>query len=252
MNKTIDVSHGDGTTSSLVVPSTPFGNTYSTEVDELLGQTTDAGILQSFGLNEHGGKSGDTTAFFASGLYQSNKSSIITNSSGFYQNTTLTSVEIGSNVTSIGTGAFFNCQNLTSVTLGNNVTSLGQYCLRTTGITSINIPDSVTSIGYGAFDGTPITSATFGVNSGITAISGNAFYGTSLTSFTIPASVTSIAYYAFAFSNSLSRLECLALTAPTASSGAFYYTAALSQIHVPAAATGYGSTLGGLTVVADL
>jgi len=34
-------------------------------------------------------------------------------------------------------------------------------------------------------------------------------------------------------------------------SASFYYVAA-TEIHVPAAATGYGSTFDGLTVVADL
>ena len=221
--------------------------TVSTDVDVLLQSANNAAARDSLGVIEY-----PFTTDFISGVQQTRNLTTITDSSGFSNNANLTSVYIGSNVTSLGTNSFFNSTNLTSVTLGNNLTSLGQYCLRNTGITSITIPDSVTSIGYGAFDGTPITSATFGVNSGITAISGNAFYGTSLTSFTIPASVTSIAYYAFAFSNSLSRLECLALTPPTVNAGAFYYTAALSQIHVPAAATGYGSTLGGLTVVADL
>ena len=87
------------------------------------------------------------TTDFQSGTEQTRNLTTITSSDGYYSNSNLTSVYVGSNVTSLGTNAFYNCTNLTSVTLGNNVTSLGDYCLRSTGITSINIPDSVTSIG---------------------------------------------------------------------------------------------------------
>lgn len=48
--------------------------------------------------------------------------------------------------------AFENCSGLTSVTIGSGVTSIGNYAFSgCSGLTSITIPDSVTSIGVSAF-----------------------------------------------------------------------------------------------------
>jgi hypothetical protein len=63
--------------------------------------------------------------------------------------------------------------------------------------------------------------------------------------------VTSIGSYAFALCSSLATVNCLATAAPTLGSFAFYGVAS-TEIHVPVGATGYGTTYGGLTVVADL
>ena len=61
-------------------------------------------------------------------------------------------VEIGTNVTSIGTGLFWNCSGLTSVTIPDSVTSIGGSAFGgCSGLTSLTIPDSVTSIYIGAF-----------------------------------------------------------------------------------------------------
>ena len=66
----------------------------------------------------------------------------------------LTSVSIGSGVTSIGNMAFYNCSSLTSVTIGNSVTSIGSYAFyNCSSLTSVTIGNSVTSIGYEAFSG---------------------------------------------------------------------------------------------------
>ena len=66
--------------------------------------------------------------------------------------TSLTSVTLGNSVTSIGYNAFENCTSLTSVTLGNSVTSIGDWAFYgCTSLTSVTIPDSVTYIGDWAF-----------------------------------------------------------------------------------------------------
>ena len=98
------------------------------------------------------------------------------------------SAEIGKLCTSIGQNVFNSCTGLTSVTIGSGVTSIGDGAFRSTGLTSITIPDSVTSIGQQIFvNCTGLTSVTIG--SGVTSIGDSAnksmFYGcTSLTSIT--------------------------------------------------------------------
>ncbi|MBQ9746092.1 MAG: leucine-rich repeat domain-containing protein, partial [Clostridia bacterium] len=91
--------------------------------------------------------------------------------------TSLTSVTIPANVTSIGDSAFENCEALTSVTIPANVTSIGSYAFYgCTSLTSVTIPAGVTSIGAGAFQGcTSLTSVTIPAN--VTSIDDSAFYG---------------------------------------------------------------------------
>ena len=70
----------------------------------------------------------------------------------FQGKTSLLSVTIPDNVTSIGKYAFNGCSSLTSVTIGNAVESIGQraftYC---SSLTSVTIGSGVTSIGNEAF-----------------------------------------------------------------------------------------------------
>jgi len=59
---------------------------------------------------------------------------------------------IPSNVTSIGTFAFYNCSSLTSLTIPNSVTSIDDYAFSNCGsLISVTIPNSVTRIGYSVF-----------------------------------------------------------------------------------------------------
>lgn len=64
----------------------------------------------------------------------------------------ITSVSMGSGVTSIGKDAFSRCSGLTSVTIGDNVTSIATYAFYgCSSLTSITIPKNVTNIDSGAF-----------------------------------------------------------------------------------------------------
>ena len=64
----------------------------------------------------------------------------------------LTSINITGQVTSLEASCFARCANLKSVTLPSSVTSLGDNCFGDcTGLTSINIPQSVTNFGKNCF-----------------------------------------------------------------------------------------------------
>ena len=74
---------------------------------------------------------------------------------------------------------YLNDKEITSIEIPSNVTSLGRYVFqKCSGLTSLNIPDGVSYIGNGAFDDcTGLTSLT--IPSSLTTISNNAFSGCS-------------------------------------------------------------------------
>ncbi len=75
----------------------------------------------------------------------------------FRATTTLTSLTIGSSVTSIGSYAFYQCVGLTSVDIPDGVTSIGNYAFsQCTGLAKVTISNSVTRINSYAFDGCSI------------------------------------------------------------------------------------------------
>ena len=112
--------------------------------------------------------------------------------------TEVTSVNIPSGVTSVGSSAFFGYTSLTSITIPDSVTSIGGHAFEgCTSLASITIPDSVTSIGDNAFFGcTALKSIT--IPDSMTSTGDMAFVGcTALKSITIPNNVTSIGIGAF-------------------------------------------------------
>ena len=154
----------------------------------------------------------------------------------------ITSITLPDNMTSIGDYAFLDCTSLTSITIPDGVTTIGEgafcYC---TSLTSITIPDAVTSIGSYAFEEcTSLTSVTIG--SGATSIGDYAFCEcTSLTSITIPDAVTSIGSSAF--------YGCSSLTSVTIGSGvtsigssAFRDCSSLKSITIPDGVTSIGAS----------
>ena len=122
-------------------------------------------------------------------------------------------------ITIIGTGTiadreFYNCTSLTSVTINGDITSIGNDAFyNCTSLTSITIPHDVTSIGTNAFSGCPIKFATLPIQAishisksnlktveiiGSGEISESMFYDCdNLTSVTIGNDITSIGASAF-------------------------------------------------------
>ena len=131
-----------------------------------------------------------------------------------YQNT-ITRIELGNGVTSIGSYAFSSCYSLTSVVISDSVTSIGGSAFNgCDSLTFVVIPDSVTSIGDSAF-----------------------FNCYSLASVVIPDSVTSIGGSAFSNCYGIAYYDFTNHTqVPTTSdTNAFYKIAADCEIRVPAA-----------------
>ena len=194
----------------------------------------------------------------------------------FYYCKSLTSVSILDSVTAIGDSAFFSCDSLTSVSIPDSVTSIGDhafsYC---DSLTSVSIPDSVEQIGTNPFsscsklktisvssehlyfatiDGVllrkadkalisypaGISSSTYTIPQGITAIRDGAFYSCDfLTSVSIPDSVTSIGDYAFSDCSSLTSVSIPA-SVTSIGDGAFCFCASLTSVSIPASVTSIG------------
>ena len=106
----------------------------------------------------------------------------------------LTSVEIGENVKTIGQEAFKNCGALAVVTISNSVSDLtidtGVF-YGDTSLTNITIPAGVKCIGESAFESSGLTGIT--INNGVESIGQKAFYNCyALTSINIPDSVQTV------------------------------------------------------------
>ncbi len=213
-----------------------------------------------------------TTDFLGSTERTQNLTSI-TGTSGFKNQSTLDDIYIGSNVTSIGSYSFQYSGNF-NITIASGLTTIANYGCGGSYISgSLKLPNSVTTIGDYAFIYSTLTSITLPTNASFTTIPSSAFQYCGLTSITIPSNVTSIGGYAFAsggltsltipstvttigsgafrYNASLTTITCLRMTPPTVVSGAVGYVNT-TEIHVPTLATGYGTTLDGLTVVKDL
>jgi len=148
----------------------------------------------------------------------------------------------GSQLETIGHGAFEYRRNLTGITIPDGVTTIStdafSYC---TSLTSITIPASVITIGYGAFyNCTGLTSIT--ISDGVTTIGGTAFYGcTGLTEITLPASVTIIGNHAFYRCTGLTGIT-IPDSITTIGSSAFSGCTGLTSITIPDSITTIGNS----------
>lgn len=124
-----------------------------------------------------------------------------------------------------------------SYTIPDGVVTIGNSSFQGTAITSLEIPSSVTTIGESAFFRSALTSIVIG--EAVETIGEAAFFSSALTSIVIPSSVTSIEYTAFAWSGALTTVTFEGATAPTIGEGIFVNCNNLTDIFVPANATGY-------------
>ena len=70
----------------------------------------------------------------------------------FYRGSSLVSITLPQSLSSIGASAFRECTSLVSITLPQNLTSIGAYSFsKCTSLVSITLPQNLTSIGDGAF-----------------------------------------------------------------------------------------------------
>lgn len=125
--------------------------------------------------------------------------------SAYHSDNTLLGLQLGHNVTSIGSYAFYQCTGFTgSLTIPNSVTSIGNYAFKDcTGFNgSLTIGNNVTNIGSNAFRYCTNFTGSLTIPNSVITIGNNAFQDcTGFTgSLTIPGT-TSIGSYAFSYCN---------------------------------------------------
>ena len=145
----------------------------------------------------------------------------------------ITSIEIPSNVTTLGNYVFQGCRRLTSLNLPDGITEISEGAFQgCSGLTSLNLPDGITKIGEGAFWGCSGLRS-LNLPDGITKIDDDAFLGCSgLTSLNLPDGITSIGEYAF---EGCSGLTSLTLPAGITKIGseAFKGCSGLTSLNLP-------------------
>lgn len=138
----------------------------------------------------------------------------------------LTTVELGTGVTSVGDNAFSKCTALKSINIGDGVTSIGKNAFNgCTALTNANIGSG--AIGESAFNGCTIL-ANVTLGNGVTSIGRNAFLRCkALTSMDIGSSVRTIESYAFSGCEALKEVT---ISAAQVKSGAFLKATALEKV----------------------
>ena len=110
----------------------------------------------------------------------------------------LTELSLPSSLKTIGSGAFSG-NSLTNLELPNSVTSIGEESFVSNSLTSIKLSTSMTEIPDAAFADNKLTS--INIPNNIKRIGNSAFAGNQITSVIIPDSVTSLGSHAFSNAN---------------------------------------------------
>jgi len=146
-------------------------------------------------------------------------------------------------VTTIDTRALENCTGLTSVIIGSSITTIGQLAFQSSGLTSVVIGSSVTTIDYATFNNcTSLTSVT--MTSSVTAIVDGAFGScSSLVGISLPPSITTIGSGAFANCTSLTSFTIPPLV--TTINERVFQNTGLTSIVIPSTVTSMLATFDG-------
>jgi hypothetical protein len=154
-------------------------------------------------------------------------------------------------ITSIGDAAFFNNSTLTSVMVGTNVASIADQAFSYSSLTTVTLPASVTNIAFDSFlDCNSLTAITVATNNPDFSSAAGVLFNQNQTtligfpegkagSYAVPDSVTNIAVYAFFDSTNLTSLalstnvssiedyalyDCPGLTAITVNTNNLWYS----------------------------
>ena len=230
INGSVDVDWGDGTahdtmTGSGLSATTYKKHIYAAEGDYVITLTV-TGSIQFNGTSTY--------------TYLLTKQSGSESTNKVYSNS-LTRIEVGSGVTSIGSAAFSACSSLSSITIPQGVTSIDSYVFQGCySLSSITIPQDVTSIGNNVFQNCYLLSS-ITIPKSVTSISNFMFNNGSLSSVTIPQSVTSIGDYAFSACYPLSSIT-IPQGVNSIGSAAFNDCYSLSSITIPQSVNSIGSS----------
>ena len=154
------------------------------------------------------------TTDFQSNIKQTRSRSTITTSDGYMNNSNLQQSYFGSNVTSIGDGAFSNSSLTGEIKIPNNVVNIGGLAFyNCTGIKNIKLGKSVGSIKAQTFNGcSNLTGINIDELNNLRTIGSFAFaLCTSLTSTTIPDTVRRVESAAFFGCTGLTGINCNAI-----------------------------------------
>ena len=136
------------------------------------------------------------------------------------------------NVTTVTSSAFSGCSSITSITIGSNVTTIYGYAFKGTAVKTVTIPANVTTLNSYAFQNcTSLTKVTFDASSPLTSVGANLFDGcTKLTTVTLPPHLTALPGNIFKGCTAMEEVIIPAAVTSVAST-AFNGCTSLSTIH---------------------
>ena len=178
----------------------------------------------------------------------------------------ITSIDVGSGITTTGTNAFQGLSKVTSATIskdvvdlpdfafdrmpslksvefenGSKLTSIGKAAFQYTSLESIDIPKDVKSLDQNAFNkATSLAHINFDEDSQLTSIGQAAFQYTSLESIDIPKGVTSIGQNAFNNATSLALVNFDEDSQLTSIGSGAFQKSQLTSIDIPDSVTSIG------------